>query len=91
MLSTTNALFERSGNGLANLGQTRSPFEHFWTIRALLLHARSFTETIARVIYDTLIRLEPEIRKDPGRVNQSPALKARALSKLVSSSGAGEA
>lgn len=70
------------------LKKYHSPFEHYWTIRALLLHEKFFDEASAQTIFDTLTLLQSEIAKDPGRVNQAQALKARAQSRLVSSSAA---
>jgi len=67
---------------LEYLAKYRSPFEHYWTIRALLLHEKFFDQTNAQIVYDTVSRLEIEIAKDPGRVDQAHRLKRMAESRL---------
>jgi hypothetical protein len=61
--------------------QFRSPFEHYWTIRALLLHDRYITSEIAAQIESSLHTRMEEISKDPGRVNEAQRLLALARSK----------
>ena len=48
--------------------------EHYSCMRRL------FEQTTAQTIYDTLGRLQAQIAKDPGRVDQAPALRMLAES-----------
>jgi hypothetical protein len=66
---------------LQYLLEFRSPFEHYWTIRALLLHERYITPDIAAQIESSLHTRMEEISKDPGRVNEAQRLLALARSK----------
>ena len=61
------------------LAEFSSRFEHFWTIRALLLHEQLLDPDSARNILETLKRLMPEIEKDPGRIRQAQQLQSRAV------------
>jgi hypothetical protein len=58
-----------------------SPFEHFWTIRALLLHERYITSDNAAQIESALTSRMDEIAQDPGRVNEARRLLALSSSK----------
>jgi len=62
---------------LGFLAEYRSPFEHYWAIRATLLHENVLDRDSARHVLDTLNRLTLDIERDPGRVKQAQQLKAR--------------
>jgi hypothetical protein len=66
---------------LQYLLEFRSPFEHYWTIRALLLHERYITPDIAVQIESSLRTRMKEISQDRGRVNEAQRLLALARSK----------
>ncbi len=59
----------------------RSSFEHYWTIRASLLHDRYITSEIAAQIESSLVTRMEEISTDPGRVKEAQRLLAFARSK----------
>jgi hypothetical protein len=61
----------------------RSPFEHYWTIRALLLHERYITPELAAQIESSLSSRMEEISQDPGRINEAQRLLALARKKRV--------
>jgi hypothetical protein len=66
---------------LQYLLEFRSPFEHYWTIRTLLVNERYITPDIAAQIESSLRARMKEISQDPGRVDDAQRLLVLAHSK----------